>query len=145
MFKIEKNTLNFILLFRWTQITKLRYPRCFSCMLDMSNKLYLIGGAGKLSTKDKTTTSLSTIDVWNDKMEEWEKISDMTIPRHGHAVAYLGTQILIIGGVTTVYMRALSNIECFCGNRGSWVRGIQPLPTALSGHAAITLPPAKLM
>lgn len=87
-------------------------------MFAMSNHLYLIGGAGKLSSKNKTTTSLASIDLWDEKRREWEKISEMTIPRHGHAVAYLGTQILIIGGVTTVYMRALSNIECFCGNRG---------------------------
>lgn len=84
----------------------------------MSNKLYLIGGAGRIHAKDKTTTSLASIDLWNSSLKEWKKISEMTIPRHGQAVAYLGTQILIIGGVTTIYMRALSNIECFCGSRG---------------------------
>lgn len=87
----------------------------------MSNKLYLIGGAGRMHAKDKTTTSLASIDLWNSNVKEWEKISEMTIPRHGHAVAYLGTQILIIGGVTTIYMRALSNIECFCGSRGNFL------------------------
>lgn len=88
----------------------------------MSNKLYLIGGAGRIHTKDKTTTSLASIDLWDTKLKEWEKISEMTIPRHGHALAYLGTQILIIGGVTTIYMRALSNIECFCGSRGNNIK-----------------------
>lgn len=84
----------------------------------MSNKLYLIGGAGRIRAKDKKTASISSIDLWNPDLKEWKKVSELTIARHGHAVTYLGTQIFIIGGVTTVYMRGLSNIECFCGSRG---------------------------
>lgn len=84
----------------------------------MSDRLYLIGGAGKITEKEKTTTSVSAIDVWDPVNLEWKHQTDMAIPRHGHAIAYLGTQILIIGGVTTVYMRALSNTECYCTERG---------------------------
>ncbi|KAJ8967804.1 hypothetical protein NQ317_013592 [Molorchus minor] len=62
----------------------------------------------------------------------------MHIPRHGHAVAYLGTQIFVTGGVTTIYRRALSSIECLD-------RGIACLPIGLSGHSAVTLPPASLL
>lgn len=84
----------------------------------MSDRLYLIGGAGKIKIKDKTTSSVKEIDIWNEDTREWEYKTEMAIPRHGHCVAYLGTQILIIGGVTTVYMRALSNTECYCTSRG---------------------------
>jgi Kelch motif len=104
--------------FRWTEITQLRFPRCFSCMFTMSDQLYLIGGAGKIDDKQKTTTSCADIDIWDYKTMEWKHHTDMAIPRHGHSVAYLGTQILIIGGVTTVYMRSLSNAECYCTERG---------------------------
>ncbi|XP_031349993.1 uncharacterized protein LOC116175822 isoform X2 [Photinus pyralis] len=127
-------------------VKKNQFPRCFSRMFSMSDRLYLLGGAGKLKTeKDKTTTSVPDIDVWDSTILQWKHHSDMAIPRHGHAIAYLGTQILIIGGVTTVYMRALSNTECYCTERGTWVRGIACLPTTLSGHAAVTLPPASLL
>ncbi|PSN38305.1 hypothetical protein C0J52_19160 [Blattella germanica] len=54
-------------------------------------------------------------------------------------------QILIIGGVTTVYMRALSNVECFCCQRGIWIKGISNLPTTLTGHGSIALPPSSLI
>lgn len=90
-------------------------------MFVISDRLYLIGGAGRMTEKDKTTTSLGTIDVWDVNTANWQNLTEMAIPRHGHAVAYLGTQILIIGGVTTIYMRALSNVECFCNQRGALI------------------------
>lgn len=111
----------------------------------MNDKLYLIGGAGRITEKERNTSSVSAIDVWDQHDREWKLKTELAIPRHGHCVAYLGTQILVIGGVTTVYMRALSNTECYCCERYTWVRGISPLPTTLSGHSAVTLPPASLL
>ncbi|XP_045785830.1 uncharacterized protein LOC123881201 [Maniola jurtina] len=129
----------------WTEIHSLRFPRCFATLFSMNDKLYIIGGAGKMSDKDKTPSSVGAIDVWNWKERQWKLETEMSIPRHGHALAYLGTQLIIIGGVTTIYMRALSNVESFCCERGAWIRGVATLPTPLSGHGAVTLPPASLM
>ncbi|XP_067005095.2 actin-binding protein IPP-like [Anabrus simplex] len=129
----------------WFPFTTLRFPCCFGRLYTMNDSLYLIGGAGRMTERDHTTSSLGVIDVWNIQAKEWHLQAEMSIPRHGHSVAYLGTQLLIIGGVTTVYMRALSNVECFCCERGTWIRGVSNLPTTLSGHGSITLPPASLM
>ncbi|XP_049867248.1 uncharacterized protein LOC126367662 [Pectinophora gossypiella] len=129
----------------WTEIHCLRFPRCFSTMFAMNDKLYIVGGAGKVCDKDKTASSVGAIDVWDWKDREWKAETEMSIPRHGHALAYLGTQLIIIGGVTTIYMRALSNVESFCCERRAWIRGVTPLPSPLSGHGAVTLPPASLM
>ncbi|XP_072944216.1 uncharacterized protein [Epargyreus clarus] len=129
----------------WTQIHSLRFPRCFATLFAMNDKLYIIGGAGKISDKDKTPSSVSAIDVWDWRERQWKLETELSIPRHGHALAYLGTQIIIIGGVTTIYMRALNNVESFCCERGAWIRGVAPLPAPLSGHSAVTLPPASLM
>nr|XP_032514162.1 uncharacterized protein LOC116767787 isoform X3 [Danaus plexippus plexippus] len=130
---------------QWTQIHSLRFPRCFATLFSMNDKLYIIGGAGKISEKDKTPSSVGAIDVWDWKDRAWKLETEMSIPRHGHALAYLGTQLIIIGGVTTIYMRALSNVESFCCERGAWIRGVSTLPSPLSGHGAVTLPPASLM
>ncbi|XP_026329412.1 uncharacterized protein LOC113237250 isoform X2 [Hyposmocoma kahamanoa] len=129
----------------WTEIHSLRFPRCFSSLFVMNDKLFIIGGAGKISEKDKTASSVGAIDVWDWKDRDWKLETEMSIPRHGHALAYLGTQLIIIGGVTTIYMRALSNVESFCCERGAWIRGVTPLPSPLSGHGSVTLPPASLM
>lgn len=37
--------------FRWTEIHNLRFPRCFSTLFAMNDKLYIVGGAGKVSEK----------------------------------------------------------------------------------------------
>ncbi|XP_022820126.1 uncharacterized protein LOC111352043 isoform X3 [Spodoptera litura] len=129
----------------WTEIHSLRFPRCFSTMFAMNDKLYIVGGAGKVSDKEQTVTSVGAIDVWDWKLRKWRQETEMSMPRHGHALAYLGTQLIIIGGVTTIYMRALNNVESFCCERGAWIRGVATLPSPLSGHGAVTLPPASLM
>ncbi|XP_052757570.1 uncharacterized protein LOC113517602 isoform X1 [Galleria mellonella] len=129
----------------WTEIHNLRFPRCFATLFAMNDKLYIIGGAGKKSDKDKTASSVGAIDVWDWKDRAWKHETDMSIPRHGHALAYLGTQLIILGGMTTIYMRALNNVESFCCERGAWIRGVATLPSPLSGHGAVTLPPASLM
>ncbi|CAH2086267.1 unnamed protein product [Euphydryas editha] len=130
---------------QWTEIHSLRFPRCFATLFSMNDKLYIIGGAGKITNKDKTASSVGAIDVWDWKERHWKLETEMSIPRHGHALAYLGTQLIIIGGVTTIYMRALSNVESYCCERGAWIRGVATLPSPLSGHGAVTLPPASLM
>ncbi|XP_059057175.1 uncharacterized protein LOC131850828 [Achroia grisella] len=129
----------------WTEIHNLRFPRCFATLFTMNDKLYIVGGAGKKSDKDKTASSVGAIDVWDWKDRAWIPATEMSIPRHGHALAYLGTQLIILGGMTTIYMRALNNVESFCCERGAWIRGVATLPSSLSGHGAITLPPASLM
>ncbi|XP_060810818.1 uncharacterized protein LOC106137997 [Amyelois transitella] len=129
----------------WTEIHSLRFPRCLATLFVMNDKLYIIGGAGKKSDKDKTASSVGAIDSWDWDAREWKPETEMSIPRHGHALAYLGTQLIIIGGMTTVYMRALSNVESYCCERGAWIRGVATLPSPLSGHGAVTLPPASFM
>ncbi|CAH2006207.1 unnamed protein product [Acanthoscelides obtectus] len=131
---------------QWTKISHaMNFPRCFSSCIVMCDTLYAIGGAGKTPENKKNTTSIAAVDAWNDKKKCWQKITELSIPRHGHVVAYLGTQILVIGGVTTTYSRALSNVECFCSQRETWIRGVSCLPTPVSGHSVVTLPPSSLL
>ncbi|XP_056633895.1 uncharacterized protein LOC130443346 [Diorhabda sublineata] len=133
---------------QWTEIKySLRVPRCFFSLCVLSEKLYIIGGASKTASdlSGNDTSSIGSIEYWDNKKFEWKKLNDLNIPRHGHAVSYLGTQLLIVGGVATKYGRALSNTECFCSQRETWVRGLACLPTPLSGHSMVTLPPASLL
>lgn len=85
----------------------------------MGERLYLIGGAAKSSDQDdKKTVSIGDLDMWDPKNLKWKSVTKMHIPRHGHSVAGLGTQILVVGGVTTAYQKVLNNVECFCSQRG---------------------------
>lgn len=109
--------------------SKLPSPRCFGHLCIMNDRLFLVGGAGKLSRREKTTSSLSSIHVLDLNSLVWRHEAELAIPRHGHAVTNLGTQIMAIGGVTTVYVRGLSNTECYCTERGKTSLGWVPLGT----------------
>lgn len=56
-----------------------------------------------------------------------------------------GDQLLIIGGVTTVFMKTLSSVECYCCDIEKWMKGVSGLPHAVSGHGTVSLPPANLL
>lgn len=47
--------------------------------------------------------------------------------------------------MTTAYMRALSVVECYCCDANKWVPGVAEIPTKLSGHASVSLPPASVL
>lgn len=108
--------------YRWTKLKyPLRLPRCFASLTVNSDKVYIVGGAGRnLENQKNLNNSIASIDLWNEEKLAWSPVTDLSIPRHGHALAYLGTQLLIIGGVTTIYGRALNDIECFCSERGEY-------------------------
>ena len=56
----------------------------------MNDTLYLIGGAGRVTERDRTTVSVGAIDIWDIENKQWCLKSEMSIPRHGHSVAYIG-------------------------------------------------------
>ncbi|XP_015176367.1 PREDICTED: uncharacterized protein LOC107066343 [Polistes dominula] len=126
----------------WLKIEPLNSPRCFATLYVISDCLYIIGGA---STTENSTDSVDCIDIWDPHLCVWKEEAKMSIARHGHCTASIGAQLLIIGGVTTVFMKTLSSVECYCCEQGKWIKGVSPLPYAISGHSTVTLPPANLL
>ncbi|XP_047344829.1 uncharacterized protein LOC124947140 [Vespa velutina] len=126
----------------WLKMEPLNSPRCFATLYVVSDCLYAIGGA---STTENSTDSIDRIDIWDPHLCVWKEEAKMSIARHGHCTASIGAQLLIIGGVTTVFMKTLSSVECYCCEQGKWIRGVSPLPYAISGHSTVTLPPANLL
>ncbi|XP_063983605.1 uncharacterized protein LOC135165826 isoform X1 [Diachasmimorpha longicaudata] len=123
----------------WINIEPLRAPRCFASFYVMFDKLYLIGGAGRSLKKSGITESIDTIDVWDPELRIWRDFSKMTTGRHSHSTGSIGDQLIIIGGLTTIFMKTLKTIECFCFERSKWIRGVTSLPHAVSGHATVSL------
>ncbi|XP_046596989.1 uncharacterized protein LOC124294665 [Neodiprion lecontei] len=129
----------------WLKAAALRSPRCFASMYVVSGCLYVIGGAGKSPKVENGTESIDSIDVWDQDGCTWCLQASMAIARHGHSTSYIGGQLLIIGGVTTVYMGTLKSVECYCCERANWIKGVASLPYAISGHGSVSLPPVNLL
>ncbi|XP_017788462.1 PREDICTED: LOW QUALITY PROTEIN: uncharacterized protein LOC108571007 [Habropoda laboriosa] len=126
----------------WLKTVPLRSPRCFASFYVLSDCLYMIGGA---STTENATQSVDSVDVWDGNDCVWREHATMSIARHGHSIGSIGDQLLIIGGVTTVFMKTLSSVECYCCNIGKWMKGVSALPHPVSGHGTVSLPPANLL
>ncbi|XP_071856238.1 uncharacterized protein [Bombus fervidus] len=126
----------------WLKAIPLRSPRCFASFYVVSDCLYMIGGA---STMESVTQSVDCIDVWDGNDCVWREHANMSIARHGHSTGSIGDQLLIIGGVTTVFMKTLNSVECYCCDIGKWMKGVSALPHPVSGHGTVSLPPANLL
>ncbi|XP_043787863.1 uncharacterized protein LOC122712356 [Apis laboriosa] len=126
----------------WLKAIPLRSPRCFASFYVISDCLYVIGGA---STTENATQSIDSIDVWDGNDYVWREHTNMSIARHGHSTGSIGDQLLIIGGVTTVFMKTLNSVECYCCDMGKWMKGVSALPHPVSGHGTVSLPPANLL
>ncbi|XP_054006973.1 uncharacterized protein LOC128891506 [Hylaeus anthracinus] len=126
----------------WLKAAPLRSPRCFASFYVVSGCLYVIGGA---STSETGTQSIDSIDTWDGNDCSWKELANMSIARHGHSIGSIGEQLLIIGGVTTVFMKTLNSVECYCCDIGKWMKGVSALPHPVSGHGTVSLPPANLL
>ncbi|XP_023288873.1 uncharacterized protein LOC105696745 isoform X2 [Orussus abietinus] len=127
----------------WLKVEPLKSPRCFASMHVVAESLYVIGGASKIS--ENVTESIDTIDVWDPKSCSWKLQTEMAVPRHGHSTGSIGNQLLIIGGVTTMYMRTLKSVECYSCELAKWITGVSSLPHAVSGHGSVSLPPTNVL
>ncbi|CAD6215628.1 GSCOCG00000440001-RA-CDS [Cotesia congregata] len=126
----------------WTKIESLPSARCYACLCVISDNLFLVGGAGKSSTDDNMTESIPTVDIWEPSSRNWQQISKMSTARHNHSISSIDNQLLVIGGVTTVHMKTLKSVECFCCRRNKWIKGVASLPYPILGHSSVSLPPS---
>uniref|UniRef100_A0A161M618 Kelch-like protein 40b isoform x4 n=1 Tax=Triatoma infestans TaxID=30076 RepID=A0A161M618_TRIIF len=86
----------------WLRSAPLRFGRSFSTLINYEDSLHIIGGA---VVKNDELISTDSIDVWDDRQGKWKLKANMAVPRHGHVVALLGSQMLMIGGSTTKYVK----------------------------------------
>ncbi|XP_038068359.1 kelch-like protein 41 [Patiria miniata] len=119
----------------------LRVPRCHASLLEMANKLYMIGGfVGDSSASDEKSQSMSTIEAYDESNEAWEFVADLWQGRHDANTVTVGDKAYIIGGMEDENEDPLPNVECFDPLTVSWAQGLAALPSASFGHACCVIP-----
>lgn len=68
-------------------------------MISLNDDLYYIGGAGTQTYDYKNIISSAAVDIWDIKHKDWNLLGELQLPRHGHSICYLGTQIFIVGAL----------------------------------------------
>ena len=73
-------------------MTSLRVPRCHTSLLEMEDKLYMIGGfVGDSNPSEEKRQSLSTIERYNESTNEWTFVADLWQGRHDANTVTVGT------------------------------------------------------
>lgn len=72
--------------------------------MGKDNKIYAIGGFG-----GKNNEPLTSVEVFDIKMEKWQRVPSMNTPRRALAAAALADGIYAIGGFDGI--RNLNSVE----------------------------------
>lgn len=74
---------------RWMKVEALRSPRCFATLHVISDRMYIIGGAGKSEQNQSLPESVDCIDVWDPVHRVWQEFTKMNIARHSHSASII--------------------------------------------------------
>ncbi|XP_071810545.1 uncharacterized protein [Asterias amurensis] len=125
----------------WTLVTPLRVPRCHTSLLEMAERLYMIGGfVGDPGPSEEKNQSLSTIEMFDERKDEWVFVADLWQGRHDANTVTVGDKAYIIGGMDDDHEDPLPNVECFDPVAMSWTDGLAPLRSPRFGHACCVIP-----
>ncbi|XP_046369558.2 kelch-like protein diablo [Haliotis rufescens] len=123
---------------RWLGKNPLPGPRCHAGLVEVKDTLYLVGGSTFYDDSD-AITSLDAILRLDDDHDRWDRVQTLRVPRHDAGVTAIGTQIYIVGGVTSSDNHALADVEVFDVATCDWLDGTDWLTHAALGISCCTL------
>ena len=109
----------------WEPITEIPTKRKGFSTAVVDDKIYLIGGT--LFENGRGPFGLSTVEVYDPKMNNWQKIADMPTPRAGAKTAVIDGTIYVFGGYSGIDNRGenfkfLDIVEAYNPKTDTWVR-----------------------
>ncbi|KAK6176781.1 hypothetical protein SNE40_015015 [Patella caerulea] len=130
---------------QWVTMTDLRIPRCYCCLVSVGSCLYLCGGASSSypAAKDGTFSSVGLIEMFDPGKNKWEFKAEMSLPRHHHGIAVIGTKIFLVGGMSTTNFKTLKSVECFDTATETWDNSVRDMPMPAKWICCSVLPVSK--
>ena len=109
----------------WEPISEIPTKRKGFSTAVVNDKIYLIGGT--LFENGRGPFGLSTVEVYNPKMNDWQRIADMPTPRAGAMTAVVDGTIYVFGGYSGIDNRGenfkfLDIVEAYNPQTDTWVR-----------------------
>ena len=117
----------------WIPVSPMKTQRYGACGVELHHRIYIIGGQLNVYTNGPTIqTNFRSSEVYCPKVDQWDMIAELKIPRLRSCAAVVGHKIYVFGGY--LHGGYLDTIECFDSRKGSWnIAGT--LPTKLEGAA----------
>ena len=109
----------------WEPISEIPTKRKGFSTAVFNDKIYLIGGT--LFENGRGPFGLSTVEVYDPKMNNWQRIADMPTPRAGARTAVVDGTIYVFGGYSGIDDRGenfkfLDVVEAYTPETDTWVR-----------------------
>ena len=83
---------------RWAKVQSMNCARCSAAIGVVNGEIYVIGGLGSPPIQDQSDLYLSNVEVFNPKTNQWQKKTEMSVPKADHTATVLNGKIYVIGG-----------------------------------------------
>ncbi|KAG8196566.1 hypothetical protein JTE90_003579 [Oedothorax gibbosus] len=123
----------------WSSQPPLRCPRAFATCVVALDSMWLFGGCSR-NKASVVLVSMASVDKYYPDEAQWLRRSLLNIPRHGGAVVAVESCVYTFGGTTSQQWGALADTEMVSMTDIS-LHSCSPLPVALTGLAAVVVPP----
>ncbi|KAL5015932.1 hypothetical protein ScPMuIL_005521 [Solemya velum] len=122
----------------WASKTPLPVPSCHANLVVANNDIYHIGGA-TIADGNTSITSLNSVLRFCEEQEQWEQVHKLGLARHDAGATAIGSNIFIVGGLSSGDNGALSTFECF-NVETRLLQNLTPLTHPVLGLVCCTLP-----
>jgi len=121
----------------WERLPDIPTSRGWAGAVVEGGKIYVIGGCS--SQVDQQFRNASNIlEVYDPRTNTWSRLSPMSVPRVGPAVASLNGKIYVFGGFNQDTWSANRSVEIYDIAKNNWSLG-PPMPTPRSWMRAVVL------
>nr|Q25386.1 RecName: Full=Beta-scruin [Limulus polyphemus]CAA87589.1 beta scruin [Limulus polyphemus] len=122
---------------KWYRKPPLPCPRAFASATTQNKKIWIWGGASL--SEGGTLASTTSVDIWDPKKGRFEQHLIFDSPKHCLAVTKAGTQVFIIGGMSSKENSSLAEVQVYDRKRDI-LQKCAFLPVSLTGTAAVGIP-----
>ena len=120
----------------WVKARDMNHARSCAALSVVNGEIYAMGGWGVPEIQDQPHLILSSVEVFNLKMNRWQETTGMVAPKTNHTASVIDGKIYVMGG----YFRegeeykTLSTIEIYDPATDRWTQEPDML-IGKSGHA----------
>lgn len=119
----------------WFPVSPMKTQRYGACGVELNQKIYVFGGQLNVYTDGPTIqTNFRTSEVYCPRLDQWNTIADLNIPRLRSCAAAVGHRIYVFGGY--LHGSYLDSVECYDSRKGTWtITSTVCMPSKLEGAA----------
>ncbi|XP_078657508.1 kelch-like protein 9 [Branchiostoma floridae x Branchiostoma belcheri] len=102
----------------WEQKRPLLTNRFSASLQPVGGRLYLVGGVTVV--KGHTVVGVDVVDSYNPNLDQWTRLTPMSVPRSEAGCATLDGKIYVVGGYDWSGNKIVDLVECYDVEKDEW-------------------------